>query len=185
MAYVTLEEAKTYLGIATDADDGLLTTLLGAAQATVERYCDRVFEAPADETRKFDCMYPVVIGWDLFLDRDLCYVTEIVNGDGETIGSEEVIEVPQTPPYFALRLLSSTGKVWTYETDREQAIAITGRWAYSITPPSPVVQAVKELIGWMYRSYDRQGGSDATAFREASETLPGNVQMWLEGYRRL
>lgn len=185
MAYVTLEELKAYLGIVTSADDQLLRTMLDAAQVAIERYCDRVFEAPADETRWFACAPPTVVGRKLFLDRDLCYIAEIINGDGEPLAISDLLLIPHTPPYHTIQLLYGSRKIWTYRQNPEQAIAIRGRWAYSITPPSPVVQAVKELTAWMYHRYDQQGSKKPLPSFDRTPNLPDHVQGWLEGYRKL
>ena len=51
MAYASLVDLTTYLGIdESTADDGLLSQLLARAQAAIDTYTRRTFEATADVT---------------------------------------------------------------------------------------------------------------------------------------
>lgn len=191
MAYSTLADVKAFIGISDDAteeENTLLTTLIGVAQETIDAYCRRTFEAAADSARAFDCLTPTVIGRHLYLDADLCSITTITNGDGETIATDEYRTIPTEAPWFALELLPGSGKSWTYDDNPQQAIVITGRWAYSTSAPAVVVHATKELVGWLYRSYDRQSelsGSAPSIGGQDGTELPPVVTMLLESYRRV
>jgi hypothetical protein len=185
MAYISLADAKAYLGIAGTDDDALLTGMLAGAQQLVERYCDRVFEAATDGMRAFDCVHPVVIGSDLHLDADLCSITQIVNGDDVVVSPDDYLLKPQEPPWQLIRLKWSTDKAWVWVADPWAAITVTGKWAYSETPPVAIVHATKEIVGWLYRSYDRQAvaddqGQTAAAVRE----LPATARTLLDPFRR-
>ena len=54
MAYTTTAIAKVYLGLTSAADDTLIGTLIVRAQAMIDSYCHRTFEASADTTKYFD-----------------------------------------------------------------------------------------------------------------------------------
>lgn len=187
MAYVTLDDVKGFLGVSGTGDDTLILALIDAAQEMVDQFCDRCFEASVDEVRVFDCVYPTVIGRDLFLDADLCAVTEVVNGDGSVVMADEYVTQPVTPPFFALRLLDASQKVWTYAASPDGALQVTGRWAATITPPPVVVHATRELVAWLYRSYDRQGGGEQGTAPAApmAAPLPAVVTTLLEPWRRV
>jgi len=189
MAYTTLDEVKAFIGISDDVtaeENTLLTNLIGVAQETIDAYCRRTFEAAADSSRSFDCLSPTVSGRFLYLDADLCSITTITNGDGEAVATSEYRTMPAEAPWFALELLPGSGKSWTHSDDPQQAIVISGRWSYSTSAPPAVVHATNELVGWLYRSYDRQGElsiSAASVGGQDGKNLPPVVTMLLESYR--
>lgn len=156
MAYATLAQVKEYLGLTTTGDDDLLTRLLSGAQRAIEvNRGKRRFEAAADETRYMDYDDFHVRGRTLYLDYDLCQITQIVNGDGTVVSADDYVTVPRhETPYYEIKLKTGRSVVWTYNDTPEDAIAITGRWAYSVTPDEGVVQATIRLTGWMYRQKD-------------------------------
>jgi hypothetical protein len=175
--YTNVLALKTYLGITVDADDTLLTQLIRRAQGIIDDYCNRTFEASTDTTRYLDC--PTAQGGRIFtdgqrrlnpptlwLDRDLCQITSIINGDGTTITTGQYITQPVNgTPFYAIKLKSSSGINWTYTDDPEAAIAINGRWAWSVTAPQPIVYACERLSAYLYRKRDAQVFDD-TAFAE-------------------
>ena len=78
---------------------------------------------------------------------------------------------------------------WTFTTDQESAISITGKWAYSATAPADVVQAATRLAAWMYRAKDSQV-FETTAFSEGGSIrirmdIPADIKALLDPYRRL
>ena len=154
MSYTTLSQLKAYAGIVSSDDDALLTDLIARAQEMIDAAAGRTFECAADGERRLDAEAGVE-GSILWLDRDLCQITRVVNGDGvEVLAGEYVTEPRGDTPYYALRLLASSGKEWTYATDAENAIAITGRWAYSLTAPKRIEQLCIEAATALYRLRD-------------------------------
>jgi hypothetical protein len=189
MAYTTNTAVKTLLGISAATDDTLITTLIARAQAWIESFCDQVFEAASDSTRKFDAIQDVD-GLTLHLDYPLAAITSITNGDGVAVASTEYVAEPRNrTPYHRIRLLGSKCKYWTHVTDPENAIVIVGKWAFSVSAPADVVQACERLAAYMYRQKDSQV-FDVTADAETGAVtipkgMPPDVRQMLLPYRRL
>jgi uncharacterized phiE125 gp8 family phage protein len=176
MAYLALADLKSYLGISGSSEDALLDALLLAAEAAIDNYCDRTFAAASDTTRSFEALR-AADGSFLLLKHELCQISSIVNGDaaGTTLSADDYVVVPRDPPYEALMLRSGTAVVW------EGSISITGRWAYSISPPASIVQATREYAASLYRAYDQQ----ADPQHRSNRSMPAHVQQVLAGYQRL
>jgi len=191
MAYTTPATVKTYLGIGSATDDVLLGTLVNAAQSAIDQYTRRVFECTTATAKLHDA----VLDTDgrrqtLYLRDDLCTITAVVNGDGVTLTAAQYITLPgYETPYYALKLKLSAQTAWTFITDPEGAISITGKWAYSATAPADVVQAATRLAAWMYRQKDAQV-FEGTAFSELGVMrvrmdIPSDVKALLDPYKRL
>lgn len=185
MAYATLNELKTYLNVQSSADDTLLTALLERATAVIERYACRRFAASADETRSLTASQVDTASGLLFLYEDLVAVTEVRDGYGTEIASSDYALMPPRGPHYAIQRLS--GSWWP---NRSGVVAqITGRWAYSVTPPPDIVHVCLRLAGYFYRQKDAQV-FDVTAFPDAGQItiprgIPADVKVILEFYRRL
>ena len=187
MAYTTLATLKTYLGIKTGTltDDDMLSGLIVTAQAMIEADRRRTFEASADTTRTFDAVEDVD-GEYLWIDVDLCAITEVANGDGTEVTASQYTTDPRNfTPYWRLKLLNSSGLAWTYTTDPEDAISITGKWAYSETAPADIADSCKQLAAYLYRSKDSMG--DVVAYPDSNMIempagIPKTVRMILDRY---
>lgn len=165
MAYASLTELKLYRGIptSTTADDAILSACLTRAQAQIDAYCDRTFEATATATRYYDAVRDVSAdGRTLYLDADLCSITLITNGTGTAV-TKYVTTPANGTPYREIRLKGSAGESFTYSDDPENAISICGRWAYSTKAPADIVQATIRLAAYMYAQKDASI-FDVTAF---------------------
>jgi hypothetical protein len=188
--YATLTQLKAYVGATDTADDVLLADCILRAQTWMERFTKRRFECPADSTRTFDGIHDVC-GRELWLDTDLCAITSITNGDATSITPAQVVSEPRnTTPYYALTLKASSGLAWTYTTDPEDAIEVTGRWAYSITPPADIEQACVRLAAWLYRQKDSSADIDRPMVSADGATLlptriPSDVEAILRSYVRV
>lgn len=188
--YCTTEQVKAYLGNSTTDDDALLDALIPRAQAGLDRHWHRTFEATSDTTRYFDAARDTD-GLLLYLDEDLASITTITNGDGTTITSAQYTTEPRNfTPYHAIRLLSSTGLIWEYDSnnDSEDAIAITGRWAWSVTADSDIEHLCIRYVGWLYRQKDSQV-YDITATPELGvitipQGVPKDLRLAIDSYRR-
>lgn len=165
MSYISITELKTYVTITGNADDTLLTDLVANAQSIIDNHCRRTFEAAAFANRYFTAL-PTNRGGaidetdylNLVLDRDLCAINPtagITNGDAVVVTSGQYTTKPKNEtPYYIVRLLPNSGVSWTYTDDPDDAIVISGKWAYSATAPDDIQQATLRLAGWLYRQRD-------------------------------
>ncbi len=190
MAYLGIDDIKSYIDVKGSGDDDLLTTLIAAAQAAIDTHCHRTFEASIDTTRTFDAIRNVYDSC-LVLDEDLAAITTVTNGNSVVVAANEYTTEPRnSTPYHELKLLASSNKTWTYTTDPEDAISITGRWAYSTMPPADVVQACKRLTAYMYRQKDNSSDIDRPLMTSEGIAIlpsqfPKDVKMMLQSYVRV
>ena len=150
--YCTAAEVKAYIGTALATDDTLIAALITRASAAIDKYCGRTFVQREDETRYFDAIQDVE-GRTLYVDDDLLAVDEIMNGDSTTVSSSYYVLLPANlSPKYAIRLKASSSVSWSYTTDPEEAISITGTWGYvaSDTAPSDINHAAIRLTAWYY-----------------------------------
>lgn len=177
MAYTTAALLKTYLGISAATDDTLLGNLITYAQQMVDIHCRRTFESSANANKTFDAVADVD-GPTLYLKSvgDLCAINSITNGDSVAVAANEyVTELRNSTPYYAIRILASADKVWTYTTDPENAITISGKWAYSTSAPNDIVYATTRLAAYLYRQKDNAGDLDRALLAEGTVLLPTDL----------
>jgi hypothetical protein len=192
MAYITPAQFKNYGGVSGADDDVLLEELLARAQSAIDHYCGRTFEASANTTRKF------TVGKDtegrmLYLDEDLASIDAIVtNADAAvptTLVSTEYATHPRNrTPYHAIELLSSSTNSWTFTTNPENGVTVSGKWAWSASAPDDIVHACIRLATYFYKQKDA-GVFDITAIPEAGviqvpQGIPRDVQLILNQYRK-
>ena len=192
MAYITVAQVKRYLDITGDGDDPLFDLLIDAAQAHIETYTGRKFAATANTTRTFDSVADVT-GRTLWLDHDLASINSITNGDGTTVTSSQYTTAPRNEtPYHQIKLLASANIRWEANSttdDSEDAISISGKWAYSAAAPADIQQATIVLASYMYRQKDAQV-FDTTAIPDAGviqipQGIPATVTRMIAKYRKV
>jgi len=169
--YVSLEDVREYVDIG-QADDNMLLRMIRAAQTHVEKKTGRAFLVPADSSQTLPIFQ--VLGDTLHLDEygELAAITEIVNGDGTIIpAGSYVTNPPNRTPYYAIKLKSSSNLSWIAGNDPDEAITITGRWGYSITPPEDLRQGIIRLVAWMYRQKDNSGDMDRPVVSKDGQLL--------------
>ena len=193
MAYASIAQLRAYLGIDVNDDDPLMESLLTRAQSAIDQHVHRTFEATADSTKYFDAERDtsenyMVLDWTPY-GLDLCQITTITNGDGTTVASSAYVTNPRNyTPWYGVRFKLNSGLYWTYDQDPENAISITGRWAYSITAPADIVQATIRMAAYMYRQKD-SNTFDVVAIpgagvMEVPQGMPRDVTMLLRSYER-
>lgn len=130
-SYCLLADLKTYLAISASSDDDLLQLMLDAATARIDSKCGRLFQAAGDTTRYYDPTRDISND-ELFLDQDLSYITSVLNGDGSTTNiTADIIANPRNEtPWYSLGIKQSSSYYWEYSSDPENAITVTGRFAY-------------------------------------------------------
>lgn len=127
--YCSLTDLKTYLNVTENTDDALLQLMLDAATSRIDSRCGRTFQAAADSTRYFDPSMDLLRG-ELWLDEDLSYLTTLTNGDATDVTASAYTNPRNVTPYYSIGLKTSATAAWTYTNDPQNAIAVTGRWAY-------------------------------------------------------
>lgn len=194
--YCTVSDLKTYLGITVVTDDVLLTNLIARAQKAIEVYTGRVFKCTADTARNFTVGIDTA-GLNLwFGDADLCQFASttpvVTDADGGahnlTRNTDFVTQPRNTTPWYGLKLLDSCTYGWEYTNDPELGVTITGRWAYSITPPDDIIHACLRLAAYYYRQKDASV-FDTTALPDAGvmmipQGIPKDVKLILDAYVR-
>ena len=190
--YITLAEVRQYLTIDESAnDDALLYALIGAATAAIDAYTGNTFQATADSDRTLDALEDVGGRLLLFGDWLAAAPTSITNGDGTAVGSDEYVTEPRNvAPFYAARLKVSSTITWTYTTTPEDAITVTGMWAYSTTAPADVAQACLRLTAFLYRQRDTNADADRPLLAGDGtvimpSTIPPDVKALLRPYRKL
>jgi hypothetical protein len=188
MSYCTVVDVTQHLGIASTGDDALIESYIEAAQSAIDAKCHRTFEAASDTVRHVDAAGDHLRGLTLYINHigELCQITTLKNGDGTTIASTDYVTTPRHGgPFYAFRLKSKSGLLWRWDEDWEDAIEITGRWAYSITPPASIKQACIMLAGFYYRQKDVPF-QDVTAVEQGVVIrpvgMPAAVMPLLAGY---
>jgi hypothetical protein len=194
VGYITTTAFKQYRGITgtSTAGDALIVALIARAQAQVERYTGRVFQAPTTAaTHWFDAVRDVSDDRrTLYLDDDLCAITTITNGDGDTVATTHYVPEPRhNAPYRSIRLTALADAHWTYDDAPEDAITVLGRWGYATTAPEDVQQATIRLAAYMYAQKDAST-FDVTVMGDwgamtVPQGMPKDVREILEPYRRL
>lgn len=128
-SYCSISDLKTYLAVTTSTDDVLLQLMLDAATNRIDSLTQRTFQAAGDSVRTFDPSRNLIAG-ELWLDEDLSYITSVINGDAVDVTSQVYHNPRNVTPYYSIGLKTSGSDYWTYTTDVQDAISVTGRWAY-------------------------------------------------------
>lgn len=185
MSYATLTQLKSYLGISQTSDDTLLSDLLAQAQAWIDAYTGRTFEA-ATATRTYG---PAAVeGQVLYLDEDLLEVTKLTNGDAEgtEIPSGGYVLLPRNvTPKYAIQLAG--GYAWEFGADCY--VSVEGTWGYSSAAPADIRAACLILASYLYRLKDSQVmeaiSTPDLGIVSISHGIPPQVVQLLNRYRRM
>jgi hypothetical protein len=195
MAYADITLFKVYRGMSTSTsteasvDNTVIQHCLNAAQAQIDRYTHRTFEAASTAARYFDAIEDVD-GRTLYLDDDLAAIDSVTNGDGAALTSTSYVTRPvNATPYREIRIRSGSDNAWTYNTEPENAITVVGYWAYSTAAPDDIAHATVRLANYMYAQKDA-GTFDVTVYPEAGaitipQGIPRDVQELLAPYRKI
>ena len=195
MAYASLAELKVYRGIAaaTTSDDTLLSSFLASAEAMIDAACHRVFETPAAATtRYYDAVIDILPdGRTLYLSADLAAAPDaVVNGDGETIDSDDYVTLPRNEwPAYAIKLKQGASVSWDYEDSPEDAIQVTGHWGYAQAAPDDIKHATLRLAAYLYAQKDVQASDTLGIAGEGQVTvargMPQDVYDTIRKYKAL
>lgn len=184
MAYTTAANVKTYLGISGSGDDTLLGTLVARAQAIIDAYTGRTFEA-STETRYYGI--DAVEGNLLHVDKDLLTVTTLTNGNAAatTITNTQYWLWPRNRGRYRGIMLKSD---YSWEQDTDYFISVAGTWGWSATVPADIAHACDRLAAYLYRQKDAQVfdvvASPETGLVTVPQGIPRDVQVILDRYLR-
>ena len=202
MAYVTVQDIKASLRITVNDDDAILSDIVSSVTAAIDAYCHRHFEPESDHgpaashTHYFTPLLEVdggnLLDWQtLNLNHDLAELTSITNGDGTAIAAGDVVLLPlNVKPISFIRIKSASGKFWTWNGSPEGAVAVAGKWSYSLDVPYDIHRAALVWSEHMYRlrtgsaptSTDVTISADGSAF--VSSGMPRFVAQLLRPYIR-
>lgn len=211
---ITATELAEYMGRSSfpEADTALLNDrILPSMQSLIEQFCQDTFEVSVDSIRRLHAIENVGYGdgsytmprdanWQehseilrtLWLDKHLCQITTITNGDGVVVTAGQYTTIPRNEtPWYGIRLKASSGVAWTYEDDPEDAIAINGRWGYSITPPAVIKMAALRWAKHLYRQRDTDKAGEENPKMSNDgvwifpTTIPKDIVEYLKPLRRL
>ena len=177
-AYITTTELKAQLTSQTmgAGDDALLLEICSRATRWFESETGRVFDASSNTSRSLDAIQDVD-GPRLKLPWDLCSINSITNGAGGAAATSQYATEPRYgTPYHEIVLLPSSSIVWSYLTNPQNAITISGKWGYSETVPADVKGAVLVLGAAMYKARDvLVGVSSPVVTAEGSVIMPSTI----------
>lgn len=201
MAYTTFEAVEQYLGdikrTATEAE-AQIEAFIPQISTYIDNHTHRTFEA-VTATKYFDAEADVQ---DFERDGDkrmlwlgkheIAEITTVTNGDSVVVASNQYVTEPRNnTPYYALVLKVSADVAWTWDSSPENAIAIAGKWGYSLAAPDDVQYAALLLAVYAYKRGDNPGGDADRA--QVSPTgalmlparMPKDVAEILAPYKRL
>ncbi len=195
MAYTTTALVKTYLGIASAADDTLLGALIVRGQAFIDKYVHRNFEVASATAKRFDAVRDVY-GTTLYFTEGLELAetpTVVTNGDNTTLVlNTDYVTLPvNSGPFYGLQTLESSPAIWIEDAlgNGQRAVTVTGKWGYSVTAPDDIVHAATRLTAFLYRQREGNGELDrpvsvADGMVLLPARLPADIAAILEPYRR-
>jgi hypothetical protein len=195
--YLTLEEARESAQIPSSAVDTELQLAIDAAEAAIDAYCGRRFDAAGATatSRRFTALSP-----DRVVVDDVTSVTAVAvdrDGDGThetaiTSGSWELLPFSaagQGRPYGWLQLKPTAASAWFPPGDG--AVLVTGTWGWPEVPAA--VKLAVQIQAWVLlrqstpviASVDEDMIREAGDNRFASRFLDRQVQLLLAPYRRV
>lgn len=183
MAYTTVAKCRAVLKITSTADDDLIGDAIVEAQDAIDQWCGRTFEASADTTRYFDSS---AIRRNILTIDELAACTSVIVA-GQTLDPASYrLEERNKIPYTSIRMLN--GGSWNVGLDDE--VAITGRWAYSVTAPATITRAATRLACYYYKMGTEAPMMDVVANPEMgtvtiAKGIPNDVRMLLQNLRRV
>ena len=189
--YCTVADVKLFLGIQENTDDTLLESLVKIATAIVNTQTRRVFIAPTDdETRIYFTDGRLSDDYlEMWIGDDIFSITSITNYDGSSLSTSDIFQLPINQiPKNHIRIKTSASKNFGYG-DIDEYISITGKFAYSATPPEDIKHAAIRLTAWIYRQKDGGGDLDRPLMTGEGTVilpamLPRDVEIYLIPYRK-
>jgi hypothetical protein len=196
VAYATLTELKTFVGIADAADDATLTLALDAASAQVDQFCDRTFAQDADvTTRDYMVTNPGRLEVDPISTLTGLVVATDDNGDGtfETTwpaGDYRLEPINAAAAGVPWDRIVTLGSRWFPKHNYRPGVRITARFGWpGGAAPAPVKNATLIQASRLWKRKDAPFGV-AGSVEFGSEIrllakLDPDVESLLRPYRRM
>lgn len=180
------KESQNIASTNTD-DDDFIGKLITRSSRAIDKMTRRQIVAES-AVRKFHAVDDVD-GDILYLDEDLALITTVTNGDSTVIASSNYVLLPTNySPKYAIRLTKSSSVSWTYDTQPEDAIEITGDWGYSTGTPDDIIHAANMLTTFFYKKRDvpflEVGLSDQN-LGPVLVSIPNDIRAILSPYEKL
>ena len=193
--YVTLNEAKTYLGIplADTVDDTMLEQIIESASRSIDRIAGRYFYQDASATAQY---YRAVSPVSLLV-ADISTTTGLLvaidtSGTGTystsmTYNTDFIVEPLNAAatgrPYTLLTAVGPT--YFPYPFNYRPGVRVTARWGWPAIPDD-IVEATLILVADLYKRKDSVGGvlglSEMGAIRMSP--LGRDISAMVRAYRR-
>jgi hypothetical protein len=182
MDYCDVETLEAYGGFdnPTEQEKEQLARLISTASEMVDNYCGRVFGIEEDaaavaKTFTVDNGLMELGSRTLWLQDDLCSTPTYAEG------TVVVTLVPPGGPYERIVRDVDEGS-WPDPT------VVTGHWAYSMTPPVTIVQAVLRLAAWMFRQKETTDGDRPLLTPSGAvimpDAMPADIAFLLGPFRK-
>lgn len=172
MNYTEVETLEEYghFENTSEATRAMLNRLIEVASAQVDDYCGRVFAIATDAatvTKTYTEANGLLRQVDgvLWLNEDLCSTPTIAT----MLGAPTLTYIPSDTPY---------NRIYRDDGAWEDPTTIAGHWAYSMTAPPAIEQAVLRLVLEMVPV----AGYTGESFRPGR--IPDDVKTLLDPYRR-
>lgn len=153
--YVTLAEAKAYLGVTDTVDDVQITGWITAASRAIDKRCNRQFgslAAPATRTYRRTPYYDPTTGlWQLDID-DVQTSTGLTVGGVAYASSGAVLLPDNAPadgrPWTALGLITQP---YPQSPAAPQTTVVVAAWGWSTVPPQVPMACKLQINRWNAR----------------------------------
>lgn len=191
--YTALETVKEWLGIpvASDTEDGSITTAIAAAEDRIDKYTGRTFVVPVGTSVR--SMRPwsssTVICPEIAQTTGLAVAVDTTD-DGTfntaLAGTEWFAGPGDLAPFTELFRFGGT---WPQPTSGRATVEVTAWFGYGMAVPDSVVQAATMLAARLYQRRSSPLGFQAGASPEFGPVRIGridpDVASLLSGYRRV
>jgi hypothetical protein len=169
--YCTIDEFKDFARIryadksgntvqsTSTLDDGVIGLLIEAASRYIDKQAGRTFYA-STQTRYYDV--PLDTTGLLMFDVDFMSVTDVINGDGDSISSDDYILQPVngTPYYGIIPIVPSL--YWKPDGNGNTlgVVSVTGSCGGASTTPADITEACLLITK---AAYNRRSGENMTS----------------------
>lgn len=185
-AWLTLADAKAFMGVSGASDDALITAIVAAACLAIESYCGRpIAERTVTETVWTEEPHGALI---LSTPAVSALTSLALNGEAQTVGDYVLLKAAGMVRH---------GEGAAFGAGKWHLVYTAGYAAGSV--PTPVIHATKELVRDLYRSKGRVAGIAREAVSDVGEVsyltegvymatgatgqkLPSNVAAYLDPY---